>query len=397
MVINYIKAHWDDCIRKKGNSKDSLDLPYTYTSPCAVGLFDDFFYWDTYFINRALLLEKRYEDAKNNILNMAYLIDKVGYMPNAASYVLINRSQMPLFILMCDDYYNSTKDIMLISSIYDSMVREYNFWMTKRITKSGLNRFDSNADNNFKEFFASEYKERVKFVVNENRDNMTIGANALAECESGWDFSPRFNQEALNYNPIDLNSLLYKNELILSKFSNLLNKEDIYFEKSIIRKKLINQFMKKEDGFYDYNFVDNSCSNITTCASLLPFLYGVSDDKNILKNILSKLEFEYGISSGENATTSSNYQWFYPNMWPNLVLFAYEALKNNGLYDDAKRIGNKFLNVVNKEFERTGKLWEKYDVISGKKSSVNEYQETEMMGWTAGVYSVIYYDLHEGE
>ena len=397
MVIDYIKNHWDDCIRKKGNSKDSLDLPYTYTSPCAVGLFDDFFYWDTYFINRALLLEKRYEDAKNNILNMAYLIDKVGYMPNAASYVLINRSQMPLFILMCDDYYNSTKDIMLISSIYDSMVREYNFWMTKRITKSGLNRFDSNADNNFKEFFASEYKERVKFVVNENRDNMTIGANALAECESGWDFSPRFNQEALNYNPIDLNSLLYKNELILSKFSNLLNKEDIYFEKSIIRKKLINQFMKKEDGFYDYNFVDNSCSNITTCASLLPFLYGVSDDKNILTNILSKLEFEYGISSGENATTSSNYQWFYPNMWPNLVLFAYEALKNNGLYDDAKRIGNKFLNVVNKEFERTGKLWEKYDVISGKKSSVNEYQETEMMGWTAGVYSVIYYDLHEGE
>lgn len=397
MVIDYIKNHWDDCIRKKGNSKDSLDLPYTYTSPCAVGLFDDFFYWDTYFINRALLLEKRYEDAKNNILNMAYLIDKVGYMPNAASYVLINRSQMPLFILMCDDYYNSTKDIMLISSIYDSMVREYNFWMTKRITKSGLNRFDSNADNNFKEFFASEYKERVKFVVNENRDNMTIGANALAECESGWDFSPRFNQEALNYNPIDLNSLLYKNELILSKFSNLLNKEDIYFEKSIIRKKLINQFMKKEDGFYDYNFVDNSCSNITTCASLLPFLYGVSDDKNILINILSKLEFEYGISSGENATTSSNYQWFYPNMWPNLVLFAYEALKNNGLYYDAKRIGNKFLNVVNKEFERTGKLWEKYDVISGKKSSVNEYQETEMMGWTAGVYSVIYYDLHEGE
>ena len=84
-------------------------------------------------------------------------------------------------------------------------------------------------------------------------------------------------------------------------------------------------------------------------------------------------------------------------MWPNLVLFAYEALKNNGLYDDAKRIGNKFLNVVNKEFERTGKLWEKYDVISGKKSSVNEYQETEMMGWTAGVYSVIYYDLNEGE
>ena len=34
MVIEYIRTHWDECIRKKGKSKDALDLPYTYTSPC---------------------------------------------------------------------------------------------------------------------------------------------------------------------------------------------------------------------------------------------------------------------------------------------------------------------------------------------------------------------------
>ena len=118
---------------------------------------------------------------------------------------------------------------------------------------------------------------------------------------------------------------------------------------------------------------------------------------NILKNILSKLEFEYGVSSGENKKYDSNYQWFYPNMWPNLVLFAYDALKNNGLVDDAIRIAKKYMSVVDKEYIRTGKLWEKYDVIKGEKSSINEYQETEMMGWTAGVYSVLFYDICKGE
>ena len=34
----------------------------------------------------------------------------------------------------------------------------------------------------------------------------------LAEAESGWDYTPRFNHKALNYLPVDLNSLLYKYE-----------------------------------------------------------------------------------------------------------------------------------------------------------------------------------------
>ena len=119
------------------------------------------------------------------------------------------------------------------------------------------------------------------------------------------------------------------------------------------------------------------------------YIYVAKSEEKYTGLILNKLEFEYGISSGENKIYDSNYQWFYPNMWPNLVLFAYDALKNNGLVDDAKRIAKKYMSVVDKEFIRTGKLWEKYDVIKGEKSSINEYQETEMMGWTAGVYIYI--------
>src|SRR3978361_140930 len=34
----------------------------------------------------------------------------------------------------------------------------------------------------------------------------------LAEAESGWDMTPRFDRRALNYLPVDLNALLYKYE-----------------------------------------------------------------------------------------------------------------------------------------------------------------------------------------
>ena len=47
-----------------------------------------------------------------------------------------------------------------------------------------------------------------------------------------------------------------------------------------------------------------------------------------------------------------------------------------------------------KEAERN-KLWEKYDVNIGSRSILNEYSETEMLGWTAGCYNVLYDYLKE--
>ena len=87
------------------------------------------------------------------------------------------------------------------------------------------------------------------------------------------------------------------------------------------------------------------------------------------------------------------YQWDYPNMWAPLVWFCYEALRQTGLHEDAVRIAQKYLAAVERSFAETGKLWEKYDAVTGHKATQNEYTETEMLGWTAGVYSVLYDEL----
>ena len=223
----YIKENYQNSVRNS-LKKEQIKMPYPYTAPCVKGLFDDLYYWDTYFINKGLLIDNYIELAKNNILDMSFLIKKYGYMPNSANYGLLNRSQVPLFSMMCDDFFEKTKDLEFVKNILPSMKIEFDFWLEKRTFKNGVFHYGNNATDEFKTEFANEFKKRV-LLSDENRSHLEIGDNALAECESGWDFSPRFNHHALDFAPIDLNSIMYKNAMIINKFNTLLNiKEDKY-------------------------------------------------------------------------------------------------------------------------------------------------------------------------
>ena len=389
MVRKYILENYPNCIRKKGCSKDALDLPYSYTSPCAKGLFDDLFYWDTYFINLGLLHDGLVDVAYNNIKDMAYLIEKFSYMPNAANYALINRSQVPLFIQMCFDYYQSTKDISFVRAMYSVMEKEYHFWTERRSFENGLCQYGNCADDKFHAFFYDEYKGRVKHIENKEFSKEEVGDNAMAECESGWDFSSRFDQRCLSFAPVDLNSILYANEKTLAFFSSLLSIENDYEQRAERRKQLINKYLHCQKGYFDYDVKNDKIKVFYTIASLLPYAYGISSDKEECRRVLSHLETEKGILTSEKVETECIYQWGYPNMWPNLVYFAFKALDSLSLVEEAKRISMKYTKAVEDEFNRCGKLWEKYDAVSGEKAKVNEYSETEMMGWTAGVYVVL--------
>ena len=57
-----------------------------------------------------------------------------------------------------------------------------------------------------------------------------------------------------------------------------------------------------------------------------------------------------------------------------------------GYTDIAKRIAQKYVTLADRVFEKTGNLWEKYNVIDGNLDVSNEYGLPPMMGWSAGVY-----------
>ena len=78
-------------------------------------------------------------------------------------------------------------------------------------------------------------------------------------------------------------------------------------------------------------------------------------------------------------------QWEYPNIWAPLQYVAYMACRNVGRDDLAEEIARRYKDLLESNFAKTGKLWEKYNGITGQVVNA-EYNAPPMMGWTAGVY-----------
>lgn len=392
-VREYISNSWDKSLRQKGHRPDGIALPYPYNSPCAEGLFDEFYYWDTCFINKGLITDGKYEYAMQNLLNMAYLIQRYGYMPNAAVEGMLNRSQPPLFGMMCYDLYHATQDERLKQKVLPALKTEYEYWMKNRILPCGLNAYGNSATKEVKVYMATEFEQRLGKKFEADREE--LGSNVLAECESGWDFSPRFNHRCTEYAPIDLNCIMYINEMVIATFESDLIEKQKYENFALLRKQKMLKYMFNGE-FLNDAIPEKTVSNTVSVATLFPFLVGIQSDKITLKKLLYRLECKNGISACEKQNYNNTiYQWGYPNMWAPLVYFAFFALKQSGLIVDANRIGEKYLTAVEKTFEKTLKLWEKYDAETGEKATVNEYTETEMLGWTAGVYNDIYEEINQ--
>jgi alpha,alpha-trehalase len=69
-----------------------------------------------------------------------------------------------------------------------------------------------------------------------------------------------------------------------------------------------------------------------------------------------------------------------------MQLIAFEAADAYGDKAAARRWAEKYLRLVQKNFDKTGDLWEKYNGVTGTLETVNEYGLPRMMGWTAGVF-----------
>lgn len=396
-IKNYVKENWLLCVHRAGENEAVLPMPYPFSSPSHEGQFSNFFYWDTYFINNGLLRDGFSEQAKNNILNICFLIDRFGFMPNVAVTGGSSRSQLPLFIQMVDEYYEATGNFELLEYCFPRMVKEYDFWMKNRSLENGLNCFGDNCEDeeSYRVFYELVYFPRVCIKNPERKkleDNEIVyaGSQALGEAESGWDFTPRFEGEIKSCAAVDLNSLMYANELKLQKFCELLGIEGDYAKRAEQRKKIFMKCCFDGTYFRDHNVRTKKFVPLVTAASFFPYAFGIASDKHGIIAMLEKLEFEYGISTTEKNESEELYQWNYPNLWPPLQFFAVKAMLAVGMEEDAKRCAEKYITDVAAEFIRTGYIWEKYEVLHGRKAEMNEYRDESMMGWSAATFTYFY-------
>ena len=395
----YIKRRWKDGLREK--SHPDYPLPYPFEPPCVDGSFKCMFYWDTFYTNRGMILDEYVLYARYNTDNLIYLLNKYGCVPNSNSYPGIkHNSQPPYLQYMIRDVYEMTKDDEWLMNAYYALKKEYDFWMSKRITPIGLNQYlhHEKTDEEKIEFY-DYVATRLDLDKNAPREvKIWLGSGFNAQGEGGLDYSPRFKFDAPNMVEVDLNSHMYAMELYLAelarKFQPFL--EEFYLDKSKHRKQLMDKYLLDKDGlYYDYNFVKKEIEQkeFKYTAQFLPFVVGLSNDKKALKQLLSELEFEYGIASTGPYISNLEYQAAYPYSFPYDNALAFWALTKNGLVEDYNRIGKKYLEMCSDSYMKDNHLWEAYDATKPGRAEKKEYPNTEMLGWTAGIFQWIYYYL----
>ena len=393
-VMEFIKQNFKDTI--KFNTRDEgnlIGLPYPYTTPCADEKFTEMYYWDTYFTNAGLIAAGNTELAKNNTDNIAYLINKYGYMPNGNRTYYLQNTQPPFYYKMVDDVFAVTDDKEWLKQSYKTIVKEYGFWQTERIAPNGLNVYSPKADFT-KEFTERKYnyfKSRYKgFEAESEEEKIACAHTIMTQGESGWDCTTRFENSGEFYNPIDLNSLLYGLEKTMEKFAVILeNGEELLWEKRAEsrKNKMFEILLDKSSGiFLDWNYKDKHFSPVFSVASLYPMFVGIAEyAESTVKMFSEKLMEKYGVTGCEKGDFPYGLQWDYPNVWAPLQFISYIALKSCGYDEIAENVAEKYIALIDLSFAETGNLWEKYDGRTGEVANA-DYNSPKMMGWTAGVY-----------
>ena len=111
----------------------------------------------------------------------------------------------------------------------------------------------------------------------------------------------------------------------------------------------------------------------------------------MVKN-LRRFEHEHGLTHTDEAYPSPHpefswVQWGYPCGWPPDHMIVVEALDGYGFHEEAGRIALLYLNLMIEEYDRSGKFWEKYNVVEGNVNLPRERTPVvPLHGWTTAAF-----------
>lgn len=374
----YIENYWPKLkVENTLETKQRLGLPYPYYVPSTRTvngfLFPHMFYWDTYFIAQGLWGSEREHEIVGLCENLFDLINRFGYVPNGNSFTHLAHSQPPLLSTLAMQVYNKFKqdDLGWLQMAYDRLVEEYRTcWIGTvqphiRMVHQGLSRY---YDPNF--------------------------IDALAEAESGWDYTTRFDDKCLDYLPIDLNCYLFKYETDLATMAEILGHEPEavqWHKASRQRQTTVNTLLWDEQTglFYDYDYAKEQKGSIKTLAAYTALFSGLATQEQAEKLVanLPLFEFDNGLScTAVEDTPTEHKQWTYPNGWAPLHDLVFEGLLRYGFKEEALRIASKWVHTVEANFESKDVLYEKYNVVHLHELPEHAiYPDQEGFGWTNAI------------
>ena len=390
-----------------------LYLPNPYVVPG--GRFNEMYGWDSFFIILGLLKDHEFELAKGMARNILYEIEHYGKMLNANRCYYLSRSQPPVISDAILAIYHYERDKDFIREAIPALEKFHAYWTegNRNIKSIGLSRYYADSDKPLPDAEVG-YHERVKrfyreypvrcYDVNRFYDFKTDELKPAfyradrSVRESGFDLSNKFGPfgaDINNYVPISLNALLCRMEQNLAEFHGILAndaKEKEWRTKAAARRDAINEYLWEPDlGYYfDYNFKEDHNRLYIYATTFYPLLADIANTKQsemVIRN-LPALESNGGIMASAYVT---GMQWDATFGWAPHQFFAVKALAEYNAVDDARRLSAKFVSMINDDFRRTGKIFEKYDMVKRTSDLVSNIKygykvNVEGFGWTNAVY-----------
>ncbi|XP_019851831.1 PREDICTED: trehalase-like [Amphimedon queenslandica] len=380
------------------------------------GRFIEFYYWDSYWIIKGLLLCEMFNTTQGMIRNMGSLIERYGFVPNGGRVYYTKRSQPPLLTWMVYSYYEATNDTGFVKEMLPMLDKEYQFWMTNRSVyvpgcDCTANRYASTANVPRPE----SYREDIETASEVSEElQPELYSNIMSAAESGWDFSSRWlstsgpmagqlsSMRAKSIIPVDLNAILGANEILLYKLHRITGFDDFaedYASAWTRRHSLFENLLWAEtEGLYkDWSLEEGSHLNAVYASSLTPF-YTYSLDKSLFNNTKGRLTlgrlkslgflgYPGGLPTSQNSTGQ---QWDFPNAWAPLQWFlvkGWEGADDQELNKAARNLTETWLRSNYQAWiQYNHSMFEKYNcTASGQPGGGGEYSLQSGFGWTNGV------------
>jgi alpha,alpha-trehalase len=400
-VLKYVSDYWPQLIRN--NPPAAVDdgtligLPRPYLIP-SQREFAEMYYWDSYFMCIGLVDTEHEGLVLDVVENCAYLIDRLGFIPNASRYYYTSRSQPPFFTALMRLGYN------IKEKRGDSDLLEY----LERMRKLAAREHEV-------AWLGQEHRHErlVHRGLSRYRD---VNANDFnASCESGWDHSTRCdgrnpNRDSgrwLSFLPVCLNSILYAREKDLQWAADILGDRhdaDRWREKAEARAATMHELMWNEEFkfYYDYQYQGERTQIDVheTLAGFYPMWAGLAtrpQAQNMVRHWLPKFLFPGGLATSlpDPASPPSNRQWAFPNGWAPLQWIVVSGLERYGFTHEAHVVRRwwcdncayVFRNGTGADGFGRGMLIEKYGVAYvGQLPVPGLYGTGVGFGWSNAVF-----------
>ncbi|CAA94130.2 Trehalase [Caenorhabditis elegans] len=381
------------------------------------GRFDVYFYWDTFWIIKGLLVSRMFETTKGIINNFSNLVVTLGYIPNSGNLQLSRRSQPPLFPHMIWEYTKATGNYE--KQWIDSMDMEMKFWENNRTIAIGTHKlflYKTLTNCPRPENFLGDFN-----IGKAAKTPSDVWRSISSACESGWDFSSRWmhnNDTDLSsihtdlIIPVDLNVFIANNYRYMAYYANHFGRFDksaSYRQKYEKLRYAIQEVLWDNNlgAWFDYDISIQKRNLNFYPSNVYPLmLEGMDKFADRVEDYMKKsgaLEFVGGIPSSLPA--QSTQQWDFPNVWaPNqhFVIQSFMACNNSFLQQEAKKQAMEFIETVyngmyNPIAGLDGGVWEKYDARStnGAPGAGGEYVVQEGFGWTNGAVMDLIWTLRD--